>query len=156
MNINKVGAFGYSLITVGAIGHYGHNPNVSKLLYLAYFLAYVLITLEKIKLVSNKKYSYGHILLVGLYLLNLLWIPFVEHNQLLTLGLIIMHFFMIKPHSSYSKYSYMLAIILYSYIGLHIFNDSEKTNIETLKMFGCLLLILYYISHIFEKHKKLH
>jgi hypothetical protein len=154
--MNQIGIIGYILLTIGAVGEYGHNKNVSELLYLAYILGYSLLFLEKVNKKSNMKYSYGHIILAGLYLLNLLWIPFIQHNQLLTLGLIIMHVLLIKHHTKYYKYAYILAIILYAYIGINIFNDSHKSVIEILKMFGCLLIFFYYISHIFEKNKKLH
>jgi len=149
--ISRTGEIGYVLLTIASFGHIGQNKIVSPVIYYAYILGYALITIEKIGPFSD--YSFGHILLGGLYLINLLWCPFLEENTKLMIGLIIMHLTMIKPNSKYLKYIYLFAIMLYGYIALTLFINDKKSTLETIKMVGALLLVIYYFKHITEKNK---
>ena len=153
MDIDKSGAIGYGLLGIAAFGHLGHNKEIHPIFYFLYILGYILLSIEKLKItsLSSNKYSYGHILLLVLYLLNWFWCPFLEENKILLISLIFMHLFMTIKHTQYDKYTNIIAIIIYGYIGINLFRDTNKKDIDSFKIIGCGILVMYYLQHIFEK-----
>jgi hypothetical protein len=149
--ISKTGEIGYLLLTIASFGYIGQNKEVLPVIYFAYILGYALITLEKMGPLFE--FSFGHILLSGLYLTNLIWCPFLEENKKLIIALIIMHLGMIKPHSEYVKYFYLFALMIYGYIGLNLFMNDKKSTLETIKMVGAASLVIYYLKNIIDKNK---
>ena len=155
MDIDKSGLIGYTLFGIAAFGHFGHNKEIDPIFYYLYIFSYILLIIEKFKIksLSSNKYSYGHILLLVLYLLNWFWCPFLEENKILLFSLIIMHLFMTIKHSQYEKYAHIIAIFIYGYIGITLFRNTNKKDIDNFKIIGCGILIIYYLQHIFEKEK---
>jgi hypothetical protein len=149
--IGRTGEIGYLLLTIASFGNIGQNKNALPAIYFAYILGYALITIEKIGPFSD--FSFGHILLGGLYLTNLVWCPFLEEDKKLIIALIIMHLAMIKPSSKYIKYFNLFALMIYGYIALTLFMNDKKSTLETIKMVGALVLVIYNVKSILDEDK---
>ncbi len=158
MNKEKFAIIGYGLIGIAAIEHLQHSSKeINPILYILYILGYILLSFEKLK-ESTNTYSYGHLLLFLLYLINLIWFQnthhhFLEEKNILLISIILMHFMMIT--NKYKKYSIFLATIIYTSIGFRLFtNINNKFNLETLKLIGCFFLVVYYLQELFKKKNK--
>ena len=70
-------------------------------------------------------------------------------KNILLISIIFMHFFMIT-NNKYRKYTNILAISIYTYIGLKlllIINRSEfLSNLEILKLIGSFILFIHYLQ----------
>jgi hypothetical protein len=164
INKDKFAMIGYGLLGIAAIEHLQNSSsNIHTILYILYILGYLLLSIQESKELkeSINSYSYGHLLLFVLYLINLIWFQnthhhFLEEKNILLISIIFMHFIMIT-NNKYKKYAIFLATIIYTSIGFKFFtNINNKFNLETLKFIGCFILVIHYLQEFFEKKNKHH
>ena len=162
MNKDKFAMIGYGLLGIAAIEHLQHSSKgINLILYILYIIGYILLSFEESK-ESINSYSYGHLLLFILYLINLIWFQnthhhFLEEKNILLISIIFMHFIMIT-NNKYKKYAIFLATLIYTFIGFRLFTSiNNKFNLETLKLIGCFILVIHYLQEFFEKkHHKIY
>jgi hypothetical protein len=146
---------GYGLLGIAAIDYLQNSSsNVHTILYILYIIGYILLSIEESEesKESINSYSYGHLLLFVLYLINLIWFQnthhhFLEEKNILLISIIFMHFIMIT-NNKYKKYSNFLATIIYTYISLNLFQNINISNMEILKLIGCFILVIHYLQEI--------
>jgi len=168
INKDKFAMIGYGLLGIAAIEHLQNSSKgINPILYILYIIGYILLSFEESKESKESKesinsYSYGHLLLFVLYLINLIWFQnthhhFLEAKNILLISIIFMHFIMIT-NNKYKKYAIFLATIIYTFIGFKLFtNINNKFNLETLKFIGCFILVIHYLQEFFEKkHHKIY
>ena len=153
-NAGIIGNLLMGIFVIAQLFETNKTPETS-MLFLVIFLglAYNALAYE-IKFVKDHKFSYGHMAIALIYLINTFWCPVLEPKLALSLMIVSYHLFLTKKSYSFNMFGYLLGVIVYLYEGYEVIKENDKTFITWIKLLACILFVVYYISHLKEEHNE--
>ncbi len=127
----------------------------NSIIFLFFFLAIAYNALAyEIKFMKDNSWSNAHMVIALIYLINTFWCPVIEINLALSLAIVAYHLFLTKKPNSLNMIGFLIGTLVYLYEGYEIIKESDKSFISWIKLIACVILIIYYVSHIKEGYNK--
>lgn len=106
----------------------------------------------EIKFVKDHSWSYGHLAIALIFMINTFWCPVIESKLALSLALVAYHGLLVKKPHGFNVLGYLIATCIYLYEGYEIIKEHDKSFISWIKIIACVLFVIYYGSHVKEEN----